>query len=229
MLTLVRHGEPERNVGESERADPPLSRTGWAQMTGARRLVEVDGCDALFCSPLRRARESAEVLLPGCCPVIDDDLAEFDRDTQRYVHWEDGVDPYRAYLAGDLSPWGTTLDEFRGRIRAAVERMRVAGVEHAVAVTHGGVINNFLAMVLGLSRTSVFRPGYGSVNRFRYLPGWGWVTVELNAIGARISTFQELSDRVVVVGTAGRRRSATWNSPSSGTPSATGGRAMTLG
>lgn len=185
MLTLVRHGEPERDVGESDRGDPPLSSEGRAQMVDARRLVEADGFDAVFCSPLRRARESAEVLVPGWRPEIEDDLAEFDRGAQQYLHWEDGAGPYQAYLAGDLSPWGTTLEEFRARIWSVVERMRCGGRERVVAVTHGGVINNFFAMLLGSPQTSVFQPAYGSLNRFRYANGEGWTTVELNAIGTR--------------------------------------------
>lgn len=186
MLTLVRHGEPERDVVVAERGDPPLSVMGRMHMAEAGRLVEVDGYDAVYCSPLRRARESAEILVPGVDPVIDDDLAEFDRDAEQYLHWEDGAGPYRAYLAGDLSPWGTTLDEFRARIWSVAERMRRDSPGgRVVAVTHGGVINNFFAMLLGSEQVSLFQPAYGSLNRFLYRADEGWTTMELNATAVR--------------------------------------------
>lgn len=186
ILTLVRHGEPARDVPESERGDPPLSPAGRRQLERARALVDADGWDAVYCSPLLRARQSAEVLVPGHDAEIDADLAEFDRGAQRYVHWEDGAEAYRSYLAGDLSPWGTTLREFRARIHAAVERIRAdAAGEHVVAVTHGGVISNLFSMLLGSDQVTLFQPSYGSVNRFRYAPDEGWTPLELNATGGR--------------------------------------------
>lgn len=186
ILTLVRHGEPARDVAGPNPGDPPLSAAGRFQMGAARNLVEADEYDAVYCSPLLRARESAEILAPGADLKVDEDLAEFDRGTQRYLHWEDGAEIYRSYLAGDLSPWGTTLEEFRTRIHAVVERIRANRPgERVVAVTHGGVINNFLAMLLGSNRPTLFQPRYGSLNRFRYHPAEGWTPMELNATGER--------------------------------------------
>ncbi|MBH0122628.1 histidine phosphatase family protein [Rhodococcus sp. CX] len=186
ILTLVRHGEPVRDATGTVAADPPLSSVGRLQMEAARALVRADGYDAVYCSPLRRARESAEIVAPGAVVRVDADLAEFDRNTERYLHWEDGAEVYGAYLAGDLSPWGTTLEEFRGRVLGVVERMRTeAGVPRVLAVTHGGVVNNFFAMLLGSPQVALFQPAYGSVNRFRYHPEEGWTPLELNASGVR--------------------------------------------
>lgn len=186
ILTLVRHGEPERGAAVADPGDPPLSPEGRKHLTATRLLLQADGYDAVYCSPLLRARESAETIAPGADLRIDADLAEFDRGAEEYLHWEDGADAYRAYLAGDLSPWGTTLTEFRRRIRAAIDRIRVEGLgERVVAVTHGGVINNFFAVLLGSDAVSLFQPAYGSVNRFQYHPDEGWTVVELNASASR--------------------------------------------
>jgi 2,3-bisphosphoglycerate-dependent phosphoglycerate mutase len=188
ILTLVRHGEPARDATGTAAADPPLSSAGRLQMEAARALVEADGYDAVYCSPLRRARESAQIVAPGAVVQVDADLAEFDRNTDRYLHWEDGAEIYEAYLAGDLSPWGTTLEEFRSRILDVAERMRTeAGVPRVLAVTHGGVVNNLFAMLLESPRVALFQPAYGSVNRFLYHPNEGWAPLELNASGIRKS------------------------------------------
>jgi broad specificity phosphatase PhoE len=182
ILTLVRHGEPARETVDEHAGDPPLSLVGRRQIDSARALVEADGYDAVWCSPLRRARESAEIVAPGVDHVVDDDLAEFDRNTERYLHWEDGAEVYQKYLRGDLSPWGTTLAEFRGRIQAVVERMRIAAPgPRVLAVTHGGVINNFFSLLLDSPRVSLIQPAYGSVNRFLYHSEEGWTPMELNA------------------------------------------------
>lgn len=182
ILTLVRHGEPARDLVGPEAADPPLSALGRAQMELSRALVEADGYDVVYCSPMRRTRESAEVLTPGVEVRVDEDLAEFDRLTKQYLHWEDGADVYQSYLTGDLSPWATTLAEFRGRIEEVVERMRQQSPgERVLAVTHGGVINNFFSMLIGSERVSLFQPAYGSLNRFQHHPDEGWTPLEINA------------------------------------------------
>jgi 2,3-bisphosphoglycerate-dependent phosphoglycerate mutase len=186
ILTLVRHGEPERDVPDAEAADPPLSDVGRRQLEVTRALVEADGYDAVWCSPMRRARESAEALVPGVQVVVDEDLAEFDRNTERYLHWEDGAEVYQQYLRGDLSPWGTTLAEFRARIESVAERMRTTSPgPRVLAVTHGGVINNLFSMLLESPRVAILQPDYGSVNRFLHHPDEGWTPMELNGIAVR--------------------------------------------
>src|SRR5699024_6980507 len=118
--------------------------------------------------------------------IIDTDLAEFDRDAERYFHWEDRPDVYQQYLCGDLTPWGTTLTEFRERIRAVIERMRVTGQgSRVLAITHGGVINNLVSLLLGSPKVSLFQPAYGSANRFFHHPEEGWTPMELNASSGR--------------------------------------------
>lgn len=186
ILTLVRHGEPVRDTSGAEAGDPPLSPAGRRQLEVSRTLVEVDGYDAVWTSPLRRARESAEILFPGAELVVDEDLAEFDRDAEKYLHWEDGANVYAQYLKGDLSAWGTTLAEFRARIEAVVERIRAtAPGPRVVAVTHGGVVNNLFSMLVGSPQVALLQPAYGSLNRFMHHPEEGWTPMEVNATAVR--------------------------------------------
>jgi broad specificity phosphatase PhoE len=54
-----------------------------------------------------------------------------------------------------------------------------------LAVTHGGVINNFFSLLLDSPRVSLIQPAYGSVNRFLHHPDEGWTPMELNARAPR--------------------------------------------
>jgi probable phosphoglycerate mutase len=79
---LLRHGQtehtPERRF--SGRNDLPLSRTGRAEAQAAAARVAELGIDVVVASPLRRTRETAEIVAASLdLPVtFDDDLVELD-------------------------------------------------------------------------------------------------------------------------------------------------------
>jgi probable phosphoglycerate mutase len=170
-ITLVRHGEPVRGTDEAERLDPGLSERGRVEAARVAEFLAGEHHDALYVSPLRRARETAEFVTErtGLVPTVAEGLAEFDRLTG-YTHFEelrDTGDPrYDAYLAGDLSPWRTTLEAFREGILAAVDTIveRHPG-QRVLLVTHGGVENIFLASMLGIPGMAFHSPAYASVTR----------------------------------------------------------------
>jgi broad specificity phosphatase PhoE len=63
-LVLIRHGETDWNVeGRYQgQADPPLNDKGWAQARQLAQELQGVGIDVLYTSPLRRARQTAEIL-----------------------------------------------------------------------------------------------------------------------------------------------------------------------
>ncbi|MGY1804906.1 bifunctional RNase H/acid phosphatase [Blastococcus sp. SYSU D00922] len=79
---LLRHGQtehtPERRF--SGRNDLPLSRTGRAEAEAAAHRAEDLGIEVVVASPLRRTRETAEIVAAalGLPVALDDDLAELD-------------------------------------------------------------------------------------------------------------------------------------------------------
>src|SRR5262245_51616150 len=88
MLTLVltRHGLTDRSIPEQhlgQRIDAPLNEAGRTQ-AGAlgERLRSVD-FDRVISSPLRRARETAEIVAPAERVEVEDRLIEMD-----YGEWE---------------------------------------------------------------------------------------------------------------------------------------------
>ena len=180
-LTLMRHGEPAR--GNLDASDPPLAESGRAQARGAVRYVLARGVDRLYCSPQRRARETAQIIgdALGRAPIEDDGLVEFDYGTP-YVHYDDGqASVWRHYDAGDLSPWGLTAETFHARIRSTIDRLaqRHSG-ERVLSVCHGGVINAWTCQVLGIpERIQVIAPSYASLHRYA-LEGGRWRLLSLN-------------------------------------------------
>jgi 2,3-bisphosphoglycerate-dependent phosphoglycerate mutase len=181
QLVLVRHALPER-VGRPEpgaddagpRADPGLTELGQRQ---AARLVDALGAgagavDALYCSPLARARATAAPLARalGREPVVVDGLREYDAEARYYVpvHEMARHDPagWQRILDGHL-PDHVDVDAFTDRVGAAVEEVVAAhpGRETAVVVAHAGTINVWLRGLLGLTRPLTFPLDYTGITR----------------------------------------------------------------
>ena len=192
-LLLIRHGLPVRIDDAGGPADPELSEEGWDQ---ARQLAAWygDGREplaAVYCSPLRRARETAMPLAEatGLEVVVDDELAEFDRGFHFYVPLEElkaaGDPRYRQIMSGE---WDETVevdpDTFRQVVVGAVERVIAANPGGRVAVVcHGGVVNAYASHVLGIETTLFFNPGYTSVSRILAARSGERSILSLNEVG----------------------------------------------
>lgn len=181
QLVLVRHALPERvgrpepgSDGDGPRADPGLTDLGERQ---AARLVDALGAgagavDALYCSPLARARATAAPLARalGREPVVVDGLREYDAEARHYVpvHEMARHDPagWQRILDGHL-PGHIDVEAFAERVGAAVEEVVAAhpGRETAVLVAHAGTINVWLRGLLGLARPLTFPLDYTGITR----------------------------------------------------------------
>jgi probable phosphoglycerate mutase len=174
QLLLVRHALPARvERGDDRPADPPLSDLGREQSVALADFLagEQDRPVAVYTSPMRRAVETAAPVADrlGVELLFDDDLAEFDRDATAYVPVEElraaNHPMWRAMTDG--SYWaGIDLAGFQSKVTAAAERIIAAHPgDGVVVVTHGGVINVYLAGLLGVGAVVFYDPGYASINR----------------------------------------------------------------
>lgn len=143
-LLLIRHALPVRLETSDGPADPRLSATGRTQAEALARHW-AGRVDAVWTSPLRRARETATPLLDrlGLSATVDDDLTELDRGAAAYIPIEElRADPVRGdeAVASWTGPDGEALrTEFRVRVVAAVARIVLAHPGQRVAVVcHGG-------------------------------------------------------------------------------------------
>ena len=174
-LLLIRHAQPVRiEQGEVDGpADPGLTERGTAEATRLGLWLAGEGIDAIITSPLRRARETAAPLAAtlGITPEIDTGVSEYDATSGEYIPIEElralKDERWQATIEGRWDDAGG-MDPvaFQAAIVPAMDAIidRFAGAKVAV-VCHGGVINVYLAHVLGIASPLWFHPEYTSVHR----------------------------------------------------------------
>lgn len=183
VLYLIRHGRSDfgsrdmSTMPHGDQWDPPLSEEGRHQaglLAMRLRAMELHPT-AVYCSPLRRARETvapyAEVV--GLEVTFDEHLIE-----AHIGGWE-GL-PFEEIVSSDnelvrllvnqqpiwhRSPGGETMPEFRGRVVTAIDGIltKHPGGD-VVVVAHGGVINAYCGEAVGMPNEMFFLPENTSIN-----------------------------------------------------------------
>ena len=189
-LIIIRHGLPLRvEKKDNTPADPELSEIGKMQAQKLARWLENEKIDAIYCSPMMRARMTAEPLarLKNMEIIIEPDVAEFDRDSSEYV-------PMEELKETDYKRWKELVDggfeeqydleEFRQKAVQSLERIISENRGRRVAVVcHGGIINAFAAYILGIKKQLFFPPEYTCINRFMAASSGEKSVISLNESG----------------------------------------------
>jgi broad specificity phosphatase PhoE len=149
-LYLVRHGQTESSarLAYSGRADVALTTEGREQARRAAARLAGAGIDAVFTSPLSRARDTAQAIADatGAPLTVDERLAEVDYGRfegvdragarelvgQAFEDWR--ADPFGAPVPG-MEP----LAEALARARAATADV-LASAQRPVIVGHQGIL-----------------------------------------------------------------------------------------
>jgi len=159
-LFLSRHGETGepyqgRYIGAT---DLPLSSTGREQ---AARLATRLPATLTHClvSPLRRARETAEIALAGrpCRLEVMDALREIDFGRWEGLSFQEIVardqalvEEWRRDALAFRFPGGEHTLAFQQRVQAAMHGIMDLPEEEVLIICHGGVIRVMLCALLGL-------------------------------------------------------------------------------
>lgn len=163
-LVLIRHARPSRDDGSDGPADPGLSPVGQQQAEALADWLGTEPFDAIYSSPMRRARETAAPLADrlGLKVTAEPDIAEYDAGAASYIPIEElkaAGDPRWMELPDDIPA-------FQRRVVDAIERVVSAhGSGNVAVVCHGGVVNVYLSWVLKTEQALFFLPHYTSVSR----------------------------------------------------------------
>ena len=171
-LILVRHAEAEsRETDDGTPADPGLTTRGRDQAAAAAAWFARESIDRILSSPSRRARQTAEALEArvGIAVEIDPRLSEVDPLARSYRSIEAerarGGEGYRRRVAAyQEDPRLVALSE---RVDASLSEwaQRTPG-GRVVVFCHGGVINVWTRLVLGMTPGVLFEPRNASGQRF---------------------------------------------------------------
>ena len=167
----MRHGETEWNAARRFQgtSDVGVSARGRLQAEALARALRPRALVAAYSSPLRRARETAEIALAGRgVPLtVVPELAELG-----IGEWEGRLadelgEPYRRWAQAPLDnppPGGEPLPVVAARVGRAIEAILrshapggPAAAGEVLVVAHGGVISVYACEVLGLSLNQLWR------------------------------------------------------------------------
>ncbi|HEY2802890.1 MAG TPA: histidine phosphatase family protein [Actinomycetota bacterium] len=182
VLTLIRHGRVDFDARDAFREsprgrqwDPPLGEEGRKQAgLLAARLEASPPFSAIWCSPFRRCVETIEPYATATGMEIRSD----ERFGEVFVGEWEGL-PFEEIVASDeqlarmfreqeamfgLAPGGESGAELRARVLPAVEELLETTEGDVAVVAHGGVINAYVASLLGLEQDMFFLPDNTSLN-----------------------------------------------------------------
>ena len=149
QVTLIRHGKTAGNLARRYTgvSDVPLCPEGREE---AERARKDETLSTVYVSPLRRARETAEILFPNAQQRIVQDLHEMDfGDFEGRTADEMRDDPaYRAWvddLCRGACPNGESQADFFRRVTEALVGTLQTLDSDALFVVHGGVIMAIMA------------------------------------------------------------------------------------
>jgi broad specificity phosphatase PhoE len=151
-LVLVRHGQTEwsKDGRHTGRTDIPLLDEGRRDAEALREPLSERAIALVLCSPLERARETAELAGLGDRLELDDDLLEWD-----YGEYEGITTPQIRETRPDWDLWrdGCPGGESPAEVGARADRVlgRAEGADgDVVLVAHGHMLRVVAARWLGL-------------------------------------------------------------------------------
>jgi probable phosphoglycerate mutase len=180
ILYCVRHGESVYNAERriQGQTDVELSPLGLGQSGAVVAELATLPIDAVFSSPLRRARQTAEPLAAalGLQLRIDDRLAEINAGVFQGLDWDEIAARYpaegarwRSHDPDFVIPGGESRRQLVARAVAAFEAIHAAGCQHAAVIAHGGLLT---AAFKGLFAVPLERNPFNLLNGSISQIGW---------------------------------------------------------
>ena len=193
MLYLLRHAEPEEGYTRRYlgRLNPGISPVGVTQAEAAAKLVRSLKPEICHCSPLNRARLTADIVTRnmGIGTVVEESLMEIDFGQLEGMTFAEGravyplaVDSWAALTQDFAFPGGENYAAFQGRLDKLVALAMTAIRSNVLMVAHGGILRGLVCRLLGLDcRGNVrFRFKYAGIAGLELFDGGGAVLTGFN-------------------------------------------------
>jgi broad specificity phosphatase PhoE len=167
-LVVVRHGQTDWNAEDRYQGqlDIPLNDTGRRQADALKQQLSGMRFDAAYSSPLRRAFETAQIIVSELEVVSDERLAEIHHGewqgrTRSEIarEWPDAWDRWSREPHGFTPPGGEAASRVRARVEDFLKTVQGTTI---LCVSHGFVIQTFLSILNSDPRI----PDNGSVHEF---------------------------------------------------------------
>ena len=155
-IVLIRHGKTEGNKEKRYigRTDQPLSEEGIAGIK--ENLGRYPSVEKVYASPMKRSRQTAELIYPGQASELVDGLREMDmgvfegknhaelKNRPSYILW--------VATRGKISiPGGESMKDFGKRTMDAFTQvlgdMQAEGIKRSAVVAHGGTIMSIVSQL----------------------------------------------------------------------------------
>jgi len=165
-LYLIRHGATDNNRAkpprlQGRRTDPGLSEEGFEQAKRTGRFLADVPLDAVYSSPLLRARQTAEAVAGPRQLIVEEvpDLIEVDVGDWEGRAWDeierDTPEAYRNFMTdAGIHPYlgGETVATVLDRAGPALERLMAENVGRTIAVIAHNIVNRtYLAQLVGIA------------------------------------------------------------------------------
>ena len=155
-IVLIRHGKTEGNKEKRYigRTDQPVSEEGIAGIK--ENLGRYPSVEKVYASPMKRTRQTAELIYPGQASELVDGLREMDmgvfegknhaelKNRPSYILW--------VATRGKISiPGGESMKDFGKRTMDAFTQvlgdMQAEGIKRSAVVAHGGTIMSIVSQL----------------------------------------------------------------------------------
>ncbi|HQE91309.1 MAG TPA: histidine phosphatase family protein [Anaerolineae bacterium] len=194
-LVLVRHGQTAWNLEDRfrGRANIALDATGLAQAEATARYIATHWTpDAVYCSPLMRARQTAEKIAqpfrlhervhPGLLDIDYGAWEGYTPEELRAQHWTEALELWYAHPQDAPIPGGETVPAVQLRALGALKEIMERHANGTVVIVAHTVVNRLLLLgILGLGNERFWHLGQdtGAINLIEF-DGQDYTLLKLN-------------------------------------------------
>ncbi len=161
-LYVVRHGTTEWNAYKKMQglADLSLNEQGREQALATKKNLEGISIDLILTSPLKRARETAEIIANGQKILVEEKLIERDYgEFEGVEQYNFDYDEFWSYGKNVQYERAENIRDFFARIYALLDDLKEKYTnQNILIVTHGGVIKAIECYAHGMMKDEDLGP-----------------------------------------------------------------------